>query len=193
MTIAYILFDGITMLDFIGIYDPISRLKSMNYIPNLQWDLCAQTAVVQDSFGLQIHANAIQPDLSSYNMLIVPGGFGTRPLQFNQAFLDWLRTAAQVPYKVSVCTGSLLLGAAGFLHNKVATTHFNAYANLLPYCQEVLPKRIVADGQNITAGAVASSLDIGLYICKQLAGEEAMIAIAKSMDYSITNFDVFEV
>ncbi len=193
MTIAYILFDGLTMLDFIGVYDPISRLKSMGYIPDLRWDLCAQTVVVQDSLGLQIQANAILPDLSTYDMLIVPGGFGTRSLQFEKTFLEWFQTAAQVPYKVSVCTGSLLLGAAGFLQNKVATTHFNAYPELTPYCQKVLPNRIVADGQTITAGAVASSLDIGLYICKKLAGEKAMLAIAKSMDYPIMDFDVFEV
>lgn len=183
MKIAYILFDRITLLDFIGIYDPISRLKSMNYIPELHWDLCAFNNPIQDNFGLKVQVNQIQNDLSIYDMIIVPGGFGTRPLQQDENFLQWLKTAEKVKYKISICTGSLLLGAAGFLKNAKATTNFQEYESLQPYCKEVIKDRIVEDGAIITAGAVAASLDLGLFLCEKFVDKQARKAIQKNMDY----------
>jgi transcriptional regulator GlxA family with amidase domain len=183
MKIAYILYDGITYLDFIGIYDPISRLKSMKYIPDLSWDICSNKAQIEDCFGLKIVCDKVLNDLSDYDMIIIPGGFGTRQLQADAVYMSWLKTAELVPYKLSICTGSLLLGAAGFLKGKKATTHFDEYETLKPYCQKVLKKRIVEDGKVITAGAVSTSLDLGLYICEKLVGKEARETIRKRMDY----------
>lgn len=183
MKVAYLLFDGITLLDFIGIYDPLCRLQSQKHLSDFSWDLCAMTPSIKDSFGLEMTVDLISPDLSVYDMIIVPGGFGTRSLQQDQPFLQWLATAEAVPQKVSICSGALLLGAAGFLKGHWATTHFNEYDSLAPYCREVIRERIVDDGAVITAGAVASSLDLGLYICRQLVGEHATEAIRKSMDY----------
>lgn len=183
MKIAFVLFDNITLLDFIGVYDPICRLRSQGHLPDLSWDLCAVSPTVKDGFGLKLIIDRIHPDLGEYDLIIIPGGFGTRPLQQDEAFLAWLRTAQQVPHKASVCTGSLLLGAAGFLQGLRATTHFNEYDTLAPYCQEVVKERIVDDGGVITAGAVASSLDLGLYLCQKLAGPEAAERTRKSMDY----------
>jgi transcriptional regulator GlxA family with amidase domain len=183
MKIAYILYDGITYLDFIGIYDPISRLKSMNYISDLSWDICSNKPQIEDSFGLKIVCDKVLNPLSAYDMVIVPGGFGSRVLQSDPKFIEWLQTAAPVPYKISVCTGSLLLGAAGFLKDKKATTHFDEYETLKLYCKKVLKKRIVVDGQTITAGAVATSLDVGLYLCEKLVDKAAKDAIRKRMNY----------
>ena len=183
MKIAYILYDGITYLDFIGIYDPLSRLKMMNYIPDLTWDICANKAQIKDSFGLTTLCDKVLNDLSDYDIIIIPGGFGTRQLQTDESFISWLKTAERVPHKLSVCSGSLLLGAAGFLKGKKATTHFDEYETLKPYCKTVLKKRIVEDGCVITAGAVSTSLDLGLYMCEKLAGKEASEAIRKRMDY----------
>lgn len=190
MKIAYILFDGITLLDFIGIYDPISRIKSKGYMPDLSWDLCASTDSIQDNFGLTIKTDKIKPDLSAYEMIIIPGGFGTRKLQFDTEFTDWLKTAKDSEYKVSICTGSLLLGAAGFLEGKVATTNFKEYETLGKYCESVSRERIVEDGNVITAGAVASSLDMGLYICEKLVGKANTEEIRKSMDYKPGEFEI---
>ncbi len=183
MKIAYILFDGITTLDFIGIYDPISRLQSLGFLPDLTWDICAMSDSIKDSFGLEIKADKVQETLEKYDMIIVPGGYGTEGLQEDEVFKSWLKTAENVPYKVSICTGSLLLGAVGFLQNKKATTHFDNYKNLEKYCNSVVQERIVEDGQLITAGAVASSLDLGLFLCEKLAGSIAKNKIQQSMDY----------
>jgi transcriptional regulator GlxA family with amidase domain len=183
MNIAYLLFDNITLLDFIGIYDPLSRIKSQHYKEAFDWDICAMSHSIKDSFGLEIKVDKVKPDLFGYDMIVVPGGWGTRQLQFDTAFIQWLKTAENVTHKVSICTGSLLLGAAGFLINKTATTNFNEYKSLEKYCQQVVEDRIVDDENVITAGAVASSLDVGLYVCEKLIGKENTEKIRRSMDY----------
>ncbi len=183
MKAAYILFNGITLLDFIGVYDPLSRLQSQKHLPDFSWDTCALTPKVTDSFGLSIAVDLVQPDLSGYDLIIVPGGFGTRALQKNTAFISWLQTAAKVPLKTSVCTGALLLGASGFLNDHRATTHFNEYDALGAYCKEVVREELVDDGAVITAGAVASSLTLGLYLCEKLVGKEKAEVVRKSMAY----------
>ena len=183
MKLAYIIFDGITWLDLIGIYDPLSRLKSMNYLPGLSWDICSYSATAKDNFGLEIKPTKIKSSLADYDAIIVPGGHGTRQLQFDKGFIDWIKTAEPVKYKISVCTGSLILGAAGFLKDKTATTHFSEYDALRAYCAKVLKERIVEDGNIITAGAVTASIDLGLFLCNKWAGKEAAQEIRKRMDY----------
>jgi len=181
--IAYIVFDGITWLDFVGIYDPISRLKSMKYIPDLEWHICANASVVTDNFGLKVIPDKIFNDLSTYDAVIFPGGFGTRQLRYNEDFMNWIKPINAEALKISICTGSLLLGAAGFLKDKIATTNFNEYDTLAPYCKQVKKERIVEDGKVITAGAVASSLDLGLYLCEKWVDKAAAEAIKTKMAY----------
>lgn len=183
MKIAYVVFNGITWLDLIGVYEPVSKLKSRNYIPALSWDICSVDETAEDIFGLTVKASSIRPSLSSYDVVIIPGGIGTRQLQYDQDFLNWIRTAMNCPYKVSICTGSLIMGAAGFLQNRKATTNFQEYDALKPYCAEVLTDRIVNDGNTITAGAVSASIDLGLYLCALWAGEEAARDIRNRIDY----------
>jgi transcriptional regulator GlxA family with amidase domain len=183
MKLAYIIFDGITWLDFIGIYDPISRLKSMQFINDLSWDVCAFRDSSKDNFGLEIVPAKIGEPLAAYDAVIIPGGYGTRLLQFDNKFLSWIKTAEHVKYKMSICTGSLILGAAGFLKDKFATTHFSEYENLQQYCRTVVKQRIVEDGDVITAGAVSSSIDLGLFLCEKWAGKDAALEIRKRMDY----------
>ena len=183
MKIAYIIFDGVTWLDFIGVYDAVSRLKSMGYMKDLSWDICSPAKTAHDNFGLTIVADKVAQPLNAYNAIVVPGGHGTRTLVNDENFLNWIRTAKDVEYKMSVCTGSLILGAAGFLKSKKATTNFLEYETLRPYCAEVLKQRVVVDGNVITAGAVSSSLDLGLYLCEKWAGAEACEVIRQRMDY----------
>lgn len=114
----------------------------------------------------------------------MPGGFGTRTLQHDRTFIEWLRTAEPVPLIAFVCTGSLLFGAAGFLKGKRATTHPSAFEELKPYCAEVVNELVVEEGNIITACGVTSALDLGLYLVKGFAGVEARTRIARQMDYS---------
>ncbi len=183
MRIAFVIFNKMTALDFIGIYDPLTRLRSMGFWPDLEWDVCAYTEQVQDDRGLGFVPAKVGHPLEGYDLLVVPGGYGTRELQSEASFMSWLQTAAGCPLKVSVCSGSLLLGAAGFLEGKRATSHRDAQADLAPYCAEVLDKRVVDDGDVITARGVTSGLDLGLYLVEKLAGREIKQQIQRQMDY----------
>ena len=88
-----------------------------------------------------------------------------------------------MPLKASVCTGALLLGAAGFLAGKSATTHPSALRELEPYCGEVRTDRVVDAGGVVTAGGVTAGIDLGLHLVRRLAGTEACRRIARQMDY----------
>lgn len=161
MKIALVLFDGVTFLDFAGFYDVIYRLNIFEQTKGTTWDICGITEEVSDEFGMKVKVNVIKPDLSHYDLVFIPGGMGTRALRYNAEFIEWIKTAETVKYKISVCTGSLIWGAAGFLKEKKATTHPNAYELLEPYCSEVIKARIVKDGNVITAGGVTTAIDLG--------------------------------
>jgi cyclohexyl-isocyanide hydratase len=183
MKIAFILFDRMTALDFVGFYDAVTRLKTMGFNEKLSWTLCGMKDEISDDRGITVKIQEVAPDLSQYDLLFVPGGFGTRELLHDSEFIEWLKAGSNATYKVSVCTGSILFGAAGFLDGKKATTHPNEYDLLRSYCSEVIEDRIVKDGYVITGGGVATSVDLGLFICELLAGREAVLRIQKQMDY----------
>jgi len=183
MKAAFVVFDQMTSLDFVGFYDPVSRLKSMKIIDDFEWRICSLARHVVDDRGLRFEADAVAEPLGSYDLLFVPGGLGTRNLQHDGRFLDWLKTAQPAPLKVSVCTGALLLGAAGYLQGRRATTHPSAYRELEPYCAVVVRERVVDEGDIITARGVSSAIDMGLYLVQKLAGGDARDRVAVQMDY----------
>ena len=183
MQAAFVIFNRMTALDFVGIYDPVTRLKSMHLLPEFEWRICGYTDPVVDDRGLQFVPDQIQGSLALFDMVIVPGGFGTRELAQDSVFLEWLRTAQPCPLKLSVCTGALLLGAAGFLRGKRATTHASALEQLAPFCQSVVTERIVDEGEVITSGGVTAGIDLGLYLVERLAGSEARVRVSRQMDY----------
>jgi transcriptional regulator GlxA family with amidase domain len=183
MKAAFVIFDNMTSLDFIGFYDPITRLKTMRFLEDFEWKICARNPQVSDDRGLKIAADTVGESLAGYDLLFIPGGFGTRSLQHDRAFVDWIGTAQNVKLKTSVCTGALLLGAAGFLKGRRATTHPAAYQELASYCNTVVQERIVDEGNIVTGGGVSTSIDLGLHIVQRLAGAEARARIAKQMDY----------
>jgi transcriptional regulator GlxA family with amidase domain len=183
MKAAFVIFDGMTALDFIGAYDPLTRLASMRILPDFVWEIHARTPVVTDDRGLRFTAQAIGAPLGGVDVLVVPGGFATRALRHDATFLQWLRTAEGVPLIVSVCTGALLLGAAGFLRGHRATTHPAALAELAPYCACVVRERVVDDGSVITSGGVTAAIDVSLHVVERLAGSAARQRIAQQIDY----------
>jgi cyclohexyl-isocyanide hydratase len=183
MKAALVIFDGMTMLDFIGFYDALTRLKSMQIMPDFEWRICARTPRATDDRGLALLAGAVGESLAGCDLLFVPGGMGTRTLQHDRAFMDWIGTAGDAKLKISVCTGALILGAAGFLRGRRATTHPSALKELEPYCAQVVKDRIVDEGSVITGGGVATSIDLGLHAVERLAGADARARVARQMDY----------
>ena len=186
MKAALVVFDGMTMLDFIGFYDAITRLPRMGFMPDFSWNVCALTEQVSDERGLRLIPDRVGQSLEGFDLLYLPGGMGTRKLQYDAAFVQWLQTASGAQLKVSVCTGALLLGAAGFLRGLTATTHPSALEALKPYCAKAVRERIVDQGPIVTAGGVSTSIDLGLHLVERLAGSEARAKIARQMDYPYT-------
>lgn len=184
MNIGFVIFEGMTALDFIGVYDPLTRLKTMGFMPDLKWELCSHTAEAFDNTGL-VFRPSVSPGISlaGFDLVVVPGGFGTRSLVSDVKFLKWLATCTSVPLKATVCTGSLLLGAAGLLKGRKATTHRSAQADLSYYVSEVVDQRIVDEGDLITARGVTSAIDLGLYLCGKLTNQETREIIRRQMDY----------
>jgi cyclohexyl-isocyanide hydratase len=183
MRAAFVIFDRMTALDFVGVFDPLGRLRTMGVLPDFEWTVCATAETVTDDRGLRFLPGSVGGSLAGFDLLVVPGGQGTRALQHDPAFVDWLRTADGVPLKASVCTGALLLGAAGFLAGKPATTHPNAMRELEPYCGEVRSERVVDAGGVVTARGVTAAIELGLHLVRRLAGAEAMLRVARQMDY----------
>lgn len=185
MQVAFVIYTGMTALDFIGVYDPITRLKAMGFIPDLQWEICAYSQIVSDQNGLHFTPTRVGESLQGYDIVIVPGGVTATILKLidDIKLVDWLRSAEDCQLKVSVCTGSLLLGAAGFLAGRAATTHPNAFNELQRFCASVVDQRIVDEGDLITARGVTASIDLGLYLCEKLAGHQAQEKIRQRMDY----------
>jgi cyclohexyl-isocyanide hydratase len=157
----------------------------MNFLPELNWDFCALTETVIDNGGLQLGITAVQPDLSTYDLVVIPGAVAEVIEQQlrDQGFLSWLKTAAQAKRIATVCTGSLLLGATGLLDGLTVTTHPQFCEQLRCQCGcQVVEQRVVkANEQIITAGGVTAGIDLGLQLVEDYAGSEARAAIKHVM------------
>ena len=191
MKTAFVIYDGVTALDFIGVYDSLSRIKSMGFDDNFHIDICGLEQIVKDSTGkIAFNIEKIGQDLKSYDMVIIPGGTGTRRLVNDEHFIAYIKTANPDSKLISVCNGALILGEAGFLNNKNITTHHNLSSCIRDYGCNGVDKRIVHDGNIITAAGVTAGIDLGLYLCAMLYNKDIMYKIAKQIEYSLP--DVFE-
>jgi len=182
--LALLAFPQLTLLDLIGAYDALRRVPGMGVDPDVRLTLVGTEPEIVDERGLAIRPDVVYPDLAPFDLLYVPGGIGTRALMQEPRFVEWLGTWGATRPAASVCTGALLLGSAGFLRGLRATTHHRAFEVLRPLCREVVTdRRIVDEGRIVTAGGVASSLDLGLYLVEKYWGADARTCIAAQMEY----------
>jgi transcriptional regulator GlxA family with amidase domain len=180
MDVAIPIFDGLTALDAVGPYDVLSR------VPGAEVAFAAlEPGPKRTENGmLALVADRALDELTEPEVVVVPGGFGTRALVNDPRAIAYLKSWGDRRPIASVCTGALLLGRAGFLAGRRATTHHGAYEELRPYCREVVTdRRVVDEGAVITAGGVASSLDLGLYLVEKFWGAAAREKIAAQMAY----------
>ncbi|MEK6326735.1 MAG: DJ-1/PfpI family protein [Actinomycetota bacterium] len=180
MQIAILIFDGLTALDAIGPYEVLSRL------PEAELRFVAKQAGPKrtDTGALGVQADLALGDLASPEVVLVPGGPGNRALMSDPEVLDWLRAAHDgSTWTTSVCTGALVLGAAGILDGKRATTHW-AFVDRLPeFGAEPLAQRVVEDGKVITAAGVSAGIDMALTLASRLAGDQVAQAIQLGIEY----------
>lgn len=182
--VAFVAFEGMTLLDLVGVYDPVSRLRTMGVDAEVVTDIVgASDARVWCADGATLTVDAVRPELDGYDLVVVPGGLGARTLARDEAVLAWLKGRPSTRAWASVCTGSLVLAATGLLRGRRATTHHTAFEQLAAYEDvTVVCERVVRDGAVFTAGGVTSGLDLGLQLVSWLAGDDARQRIAAQME-----------
>ncbi len=182
--IAFLVFPRLTLLDLVGAYDALRRIATMGIDPEVTHRIIGTASEITDETGLAITPDSVYEDLRGFDLLYVPGGAGTRSLMHDERLVAYLRTWPAAKPLASVCTGALLIGSAGHLQGKRATTHHRAFDLLRPYCGEVVTdRRIVDEDPVVTAGGVASSLDLGLYLVEKFWSAAARETIARQMEY----------
>jgi putative intracellular protease/amidase len=180
MEIAFVLYDGFTALDAVGPYEVLSRL------PGAQVKFVATEPgpKITETHSLTMVADHSLADVPEPEILMVPGGFGTRALLEDQELLDWLRSVHEnSTWTTSVCTGSLLLGAAGILRGVRATSHWAVVDRLAAYGAIPTRERVVEEGKIVTAAGVSSGIDMGIRLAERIAGEDMAKAIQLGIEY----------
>lgn len=183
MNIAFIVYDGLTLLDFAGFYDPVTRLKTMGFIKEMQYGVCAQKHEITTFEGAVLRPDIVGGGLDAYDYIFIPGGVGIQALLGDAAFLEWIKSVSSGAVVAAVCGGVLALGASGMLKGRRATTHPNHMQYLKRFTEDVSGERVVDDGNIITAGGVTSAIDLGLYVCERIAGRDVREKIQRQMDY----------
>ncbi|HEV7232673.1 MAG TPA: DJ-1/PfpI family protein [Sphingorhabdus sp.] len=180
MNIVFILFDNVTQLDFSGPVQFLSRL------PGAQIYVVSKDggAVTTDS-GFSILPKASFADCAQADIICVPGGHGVREAIADPVLVDFVRKQAKgAKWVTSVCTGSFILGAAGLLESKRATTHW-AYTHLLPlFGATHEAARVVRDGNLVTAGGVTSGIDFALELMAMISGEDVARTVQLALEYN---------
>ena len=181
MQIAIGLYEGFTALDAIGAYQVLSNVPGADVV------ICAaRTGILADDNGLlRFDIEHTFDDVPSPDLLLVPGGFITRKLaRQRDPIVEWIEAAdPNTTRTTSVCTGALLLGAAGLLQGRPATTHWSAYDELASYGATPTEQRVVIDGKYATAAGVSAGIDLGLTLAAELAGPEVAQAIQLGIEY----------
>lgn len=179
MQIAVLLYDRFTTLDAVGPYELLARL------PGAETVFVAKEAgpVRNDQGSLALVADKALAEVPNPDIVLVPGGPGSREMT-DPEILAWLRTADETStWTTSVCTGSLILGAAGLLTGRRATTHWLAYEELRALGVEPTGERVVFDGKYVTAAGVSSGIDMALHLLGRIAGDETAQTIQLLTEY----------
>jgi transcriptional regulator GlxA family with amidase domain len=180
MLVAFLLFDRVTALDAVGPYEVLQRL------PGAEVVFAAARPGPQATDGtLSLVADTSLDDVPAADVLVVPGGYGTRPLVRDRTVLDWIgQVHATTTWTASVCTGSLLLAAAGLLDGCEAATHWLAVDELAALGAVPVGRRVVDSADRVvTAAGVSSGIDMALVLAARLAGDDVARAIQLAIEY----------
>ncbi len=181
MDVAIPIFDGITALDATGPYEVLSRLPGAR-VHFLGIDEPGTKRTDNGMLGLA--ADRALTDFPHPDVIVVPGGYGTRALMHDEALLNWARAAHETSqWTTSVCTGALVLAAAGILDGLEATTHWLLLDKLADFGATPVNRRVVEQGKLITAAGVSSGIDMALTLAARIAGEDVAQAIQLGIEY----------
>ncbi len=180
MQVAILLYEKLTALDAIGPYEVLRSVPG--------WDIrfvaAARGEVRTDSGALGLNADHALEETSEPDIVLVPGGEGSEELMEDEATLSWLRRVDEgTTWTTSVCTGSLLLAAAGLLEGRRATSHWLFLDRLREYGADPVGGRFVEDGKLLTAAGVSAGIDMALHLVGREAGPEVAQAIQLGIEY----------
>jgi transcriptional regulator GlxA family with amidase domain len=178
--IAYLLYDRFTALDITGPHDVL------NSVPGNESVFVAEHTgpIRNESDTLTMVADARLDEVPEPDIVVVPGGFGNRMLLEHEPLHDWIRSVHETSaWTTSVCTGSLLLAAAGLLDGAPATTHWLARDRLAELGATPVPDRVVEHGKIVTAAGVSSGIDMALHLVRRINGEQIAQAVQLGIEY----------
>lgn len=193
--VGILIFENVEVLDFAGPFEVFSRTRTVPGPESRRSDDSAPFRVltvaktrepVTATGGLVVVPEFSFADAPRIDLLVVPGGFGTRPLLQDEETLEWIRSTAAAAQRVtSVCTGALLLGKLGLLDGKRATTHWAALdllESVAPAAKVDREQRVIDDGI-VTSAGVASGIDMAFYIVESLCGQAVADETARYIEY----------
>lgn len=180
MQTAILIFDKLTALDAIGPYEVLRNVPG--------WEVKfvgpEKGLVRTDSGALGLSVDYSLDEVTAPDVVLVPGGEGNRPLLADEAVLSWLRKVDEgTKWTTSVCTGSLVLGAAGLLEGKRVTSHWAFLEQLREYGADPVGGRFVEDGKVLTAAGVSAGIDMALHLVAQEVGPEVAQAVQLGIEY----------
>ena len=180
LKIGMLLFPQITIMDFVGPYEVFIRANCFDVVI-----VSHTTASMHAEGGLTLKADVSFDDCPLLDILFVPGGRGVNPLLTDQHYIRFLQHCGQTAhYVTSVCTGALVLAAAGLLDGFKATTHWRSLDLLRMMGIETLSERVVIDRNRITGGGITAGLDFGLVLVSHIGGEDMAKTIQLLLEYS---------
>jgi cyclohexyl-isocyanide hydratase len=179
LQLGFLLYPGLTQLDLTGPYEVLSRMPGATV--HLIWK---EAGVVTSDTGLGLVATRGFDDCPPLDLVFVPGGGGQIALMQDDQVLDWVAArGAQARWVTSVCTGALVLGAAGLLEGYRAATHWGFMPLLGLFGATPVEARVVVDRNRITAGGVTAGIDFGLRVVAEVAGEDVAKTIQLYLEY----------
>ncbi len=184
--VGILIFDDVEVLDFCGPFEVFSVTVVGEEKPFNVFTV-AESRPITARNGLSVNPTHLLDEAPSMDILLIPGGYGTRPLLENAGLLDWIRSRnRKTELTVSVCTGSLLLARAGLLEGLEATTHhaaFDLLGELAPNTRVRKDLRIVDNGKIIASGGISAGIDMAFHVVRRLLGDEVAVQTASYMEY----------
>lgn len=179
MKIVFLLYERMTALDLVGPHEILSRIPNGEVVR-----VGVKAGLIRSDSGLILHADHSLSEVEQADILVIPGAGNAASLKSYPEVLEWVREIHHSTiWTTSVCTGSLILGAAGLLNGVKATTHWAAFDRLSGWKATPVHSRVVEDGKIITAAGVSAGIDMALTLCSKIVSPEFAQAMQLAIEY----------
>ncbi|MFT6810922.1 MAG: transcriptional regulator GlxA family with amidase domain [Saprospiraceae bacterium] len=189
-TIGILLFDEVEILDFAGPYEVFSIARDLSGIALFDVKtISVQKSTIHARNGLSINTDYNFSNCPSFDILVIPGGFGTRPLLNDREVMEWIEAQyKKVEIVMTVCTGSLLIGKLGLLDHLPYCTHHKAYNEMKKIAPTAIPqkeRRYIQTGKIFSSGGISAGIDLAFHLLEQLHSKTIAMRTAEYMEYRL--------